>query len=186
MNRRRFLAHVGAGTVVAVGGCLGATGTRSDSDGTIRPAMDAQPCPPFSIDRDRAVCSHTVDRDTASVYLDPEPHSSTLNDGTPAEEITLTLHNQSATDLRFNPHSWRIWHQSDSDWTELQQHSTGDGVVTVHTSNTYTWSFLEAVESIQAEPEVHAGLYAGEISVPAPATDDWIACIALVRFEPAG
>lgn len=161
------------------------TNAAGDTKETPSPVIDDQPCPPYATDRDRAVCSHTVDLDTASVYLAPDAPSSTLNDGTPVDGITLTLYNQSGTDLRFNPHSWRIWYRSDAGWSELDQQQAGDGVVTVSANSNYAWSFLEAVESIRDDPELNPGLYASEIDVPDPDTDEWIACIAVIRFEPA-
>lgn len=184
MDRRHFLARVGAGTAVLAGGCLEDANAASDTTETPRPTIDEQLCPPYTIDRDHAVCSKTVDSDTTPVYLDVAPRSSTLDDGTPAEETTLTLYNQSDTDLRFNPHSWRIRHLSDDDWTALNQQLVGDGVATVSAGTTHTWSFVEVVASIRDDSELNPGLYAAEIGVPDPVTnDEWIACIALVRFE---
>lgn len=186
MDRRQLLAHVGAGTTVAIGGCLRFVGPTDEPQGAGTPTADIRPCPPYSVDRDRVVCSHTVDTDTASVYLDPEPQTGTLAEDIPAEEITLTLYNQSATGLRFNPTSWRIHHRADADWTELEREVVGDGVVTVPPNDTYTWSFLEAVESIRDDPELDPGPHAAEIGVPDPGSDDeWVACIALVRFKSA-
>jgi hypothetical protein len=120
------------------------------------------------------------------VYLTPDPRSSPLDDGTPVDEITLTLYNQSSTDLGFNPHSRRIWHLSDGDWSELDRQQSGDGVVTVAANGTDTWSFLETIETSQDDPELNPGRYAAEIGVPDPDTaDGWVACIALIRFEPS-
>lgn len=183
MHRRHLLAHISAGTAVAVGGCLGTTDAADKSEETTSPDVDAHPCPSYSNDRNRTVCSRTVDTDTASVYLNPTPQTSALSDGTPADEITLTLHNQSSTELRFNPYSWRIWHQSETDWIELQQQHVGGGVVTVSPHDTHTWSFLAAVESIRNDPTFKPGLYAAGISVPDPESDNWVDCIGLVRLE---
>lgn len=186
MNRRHFLAHVGAGTIIVAGGCLENTNAAGNATGTPRPTIDGQPCPPYAIDRDRTVCSHTIDPNTASVYLASDPQSSTLDEGTPVDEVTLTLYNQSATDLTFNPHSWRIWHRSNGDWSELDKQLAGDGVVTVSANDTYTWSFLEAVQTIREDPELNPGLYAAEIGTPHPDTaDEWVACIALTQFKPS-
>jgi len=186
MNRRRFLGLVGSGTAVVAGGCLESADAAGTASRTPQPTADEQPCPPYPTDRDRTVCSHTVTSDTASVYLTPDPRSSPLDDGTPVDEITLTLYNQSSTDLRFNPHSWRIWHLSDGDWSELDRQQSGDGVVTVAANGTDTWSFLETIETSQDDPELNPGRYAAEIGVPDPDTaDGWVACIALIRFEPS-
>lgn len=194
MNRRYFLAHLGAGTAVVAGGCLGSTdatgpeepsrspGATGTATGTPRPTIEGQSCPPYATSHDRAVCSHTVNADTASVYLTPDPQTSPLDDGAPVNEITL--HNQFDTDLRFNPSTWRIWRLTDGDWSELEKQWSGHGVVTVPADDTYTWSFMEAVKSIQEEPNLNPGLYAAEIAVPDPdSINDWVGCIALMRFR---
>ncbi len=96
MNRRNLLAHIGAGSIVGIAGCLGdaersddpEAGNESDGDAdSTTPEIDHQPCPAYETERDSAVCSHTVDTDTASVYIEPNPESSTLNDGTPVDDI---------------------------------------------------------------------------------------------------
>ena len=193
MNRRHLLASIGAGALTGIAGCLGdATppngadgGTESNRDaGSTTSAAGAEPCPPVATARDRAVCSHTADTATTAVYLEPTPARNHLSDGTPVEEIALTFHNQSATELTVNPHSWRIWHKPDTDWTELDQELAGDGRLTVSPGSTHAWSFTEAVESIQEEPALAPGLYAAELGIPDPEkSDEWIACIALLQLD---
>lgn len=200
MNRRQVLAQIGSGTVVTLAGCISGaessgtpdsqpspdqespsptTNDSSPSD----PAVSDYACPPYDSDRDRAVCSHTVATDSEPVYLEPTPVQTTLDDRTPSEEITLTLHNQSATDLTFNPHSWRIWHTDDANWTELDQQRSGNGTLTVSSNETHSWSFTQAVESIRDDPAFETGVYAAEIGVPDPnQSNEWVACIALVKL----
>lgn len=209
MDRRRLLAICSSIPVVA-----GCTGQSTDNDvsptrtsdtgsptvtstqtsasdrtgGTETPETctetDGQPCPPFATARHRAVCSHTVEPNSASVYMDPHPGCSTLKNGTPGEEITLTVYNQSSQDLSFNPYSWRIWHGGGGEWTELEQEVSGGGRVTVAARGTHTWSFLEAVESIQEEPALESGRYGAEIGVSDPRNSDVrVALIALVRLD---
>lgn len=169
-----------------MGGCLGNTDATGTATGTAWPAIAGQSCPPHATSYDRAVCSHTADLDTAPVSLASDPRTSSLDDGAPVDEVTLTLSNRSATDLRFNPHSWRIRHLTGGDWSEMERRVSGNGVVTVPANDAHTWSFTEAVNSLQEEPELNPGLYAAEIGVPDPeADDDWIGCIALVRFDPS-
>lgn len=192
MNRRHLLARVTAGAVVAAAGCLdhanpsGGTDepTHSSTDEPTHSSIDSQPCPPYAIDRDRVICSWTVDPDETTVSLEPEPRTAPLDGTAPGAGVTLTLHNRSATEFQFNPYSWSIWHRGGDGWTELEQEIVGDGVVTVAANDTYTWSFLDAVESIRDDPTFEAGLYAAEMAVPDPEHDDeWVACIALVRFD---
>jgi hypothetical protein len=178
MNRRTFLACLGGGSTVALAGCLDDTGA---TDADEPPEIPPQSCPPAETDRASSVCSHTVETET--VYLDPSPSTATLDAGTPTEEITVTLHNQSATALSFNPHSWRLWHNPDSSWTALDQERSGNGHVTVPPESTHSWSFMETVDSVRTEPALDPGVYAAELGVPDPEADgDWIACFALVRL----
>lgn len=194
MNRRRLLASIGAGSLVGLAGCLGDATPLDDRDGgntatggteSTPPEGADQPCPPVETARDSAICSHTVDPATTAMYLEPEPSRTTLRDGTLVDEITLTFHNQSSTELTFNPYSWRIWHTSGTEWAELQRELAGDGRLTVTPEDTHSWTFTEAVESIQENPALVPGRYAVELGVPDPEnTDEWIACIALVQLDP--
>ena len=195
MNRRYLLGVIGAGAVAGIAGCLGdATpldgpdgGTKTNGEGeSVSPVGGAEPCPPVETAHDQAVCAHTVDPEATAVYLKPIPDRSHLGDGTPVDEITLTFHNQSSTELTFNPHSWRIWHKPDTEWGELEQDLAGDGQLTIPPASTHSWSFTEAVESIQAEPALVPGLYAAELGVPDPEySEEWVACIALLQLDPA-
>lgn len=195
MNRRDLLFSIGVASVIGIAGCLGdaetpngpETDTESNRNAATTPSDgDDKRCPPYETERDRAVCSHTVDPDTEAVYIEATPKGSTLKDGTPGDDITLTLYNQSDHDLVFNPHSWRIWHNSETGWEELQQELSGNGRRTTSPNATHSWSFMEAVESIQEEPILEPGLYAAELGVPSPeSSDDWIACVALVELDSA-
>ena len=189
MNRRRLLAV--CSTLPLAAGCTGAPAgggdapddTPTGSDGTDpTPTAGARRCPPFETARDRAVCSHTVKRD-AGVFVAATPKRSRLDDGRPAEEVTLTLHNRSDVELSFNPHSWRIHHDGGDGWTELDRETAGDGETTVAAGGTRSWSLLEAVESVRPDPDLDPGRHAAELGVPDPAGDGWVACIAFVRLE---
>ena len=205
MNRRQVLAQIGAGAVVGLTGCVSGAESSGSPDGQSSPdqaspspttttdeSTPSDPtvldhsCPPYDTARDRAVCSQTADKDSEPVYLEPTPVQSTLDDGIPTEEITLTLHNQSPSDLSFNPHSWRIRQKADSDWVELEQQLSGDGKLTISPNDMHSWSFTEALESIREDPEFETGLYAAELGVPDPDNNDaWVACIALVHLGTA-
>lgn len=192
MDRRDLLASIGAGSTIGLAGCLGdveiltSPASRTDLDGSETsdlPEVADLPCPPYETDRDRSICSHVGDTDTEAVSLIARPERSTLDDGIPTEDITLTFHNQSASDLRFNPHSWRFWHHSDGEWTQLSQNVSANGLLTVSAGATYSWSFSDAIGSIQPNPTLETGLYAAEIGVPDPHSDQWIGCMALVQFD---
>lgn len=185
MRRRRFLATLGAGAMGAIAGCPG--GSDPSTPTADVPAIDDQDCPPYAIDLDGVVCSHTVESTNAAVYLDANQTTAVLSNGTPASEITLTLHNESTTDLEFNPHTWTISRRVDSGWRPLEEEIAGDEKVPLAGGETYSWSFVEAVESIRIDPALDPGLYAAEIGVPDPESNEaWLACIALVRLTAAG
>lgn len=187
MQRRRLLATVASGVAATSAGCLGigATSEGEPDDSTpAQPAIADQPCPPTATDRDSAVCSHTVDTESASVYLAANPRSATLDDGTTTAEITLRLHNESPRDLTFNPHSWTLSWKGDDGWETMEEELVGDGRVTVPPEGTHDWSFVDVVTAIRDEPALDAGLYAAEIGVP-DADGDWLACIALVQLTPS-
>ena len=184
MRRRRVLATIGATVVTSIAGCGAQSGPTTPT--ATLPPFDEQDCPPYDVDLDGAVCSHTVDPDEAAVSLDATPSTAMLEGGTPATEITLTLHDDAAADLRFNPYSWTISRWSDPEWEPLEKRVAGDARVTVAAGDAYSWSFVEAVEAIRTDPALDTGLYAAEIGVPDPASsEDWIACIALVRLTAA-
>lgn len=195
MQRRALLASVGAGAIVGVSGCLVESGTSDDpedgdtpTDRTDTTSTDIadQPCPPYEIDRARTVCSHTVDTDSAAVYLEADRDRSTIANGIPVERIPLTLHNRSSEELAFDPHSWRIRYNDGSGWEEIQPAVRRDGDRSLQPGGEESWTFLLAVESVQEGPELDPGLYAAEIDVPDPESpDDRIACIALVRLDAA-
>lgn len=192
MNRRRLLAHAGIGSVGCLAGCLGRAGTPGsaaetnpgEDDGRGSWTIDDQPCPPYDTVRDSAVCAHTVDTDAAPVSLEANPTRSTLADGAPADEITLTLVNRSTRDLTVNPYGWNIRRRSGTEWEAFWQEFTANGIQRLAPNETRSWSFLEAVETVRHEPDLEPGLYAAELGVPDPEVDDeWIGCIALVRLE---
>ncbi|SFB74508.1 hypothetical protein SAMN05444422_101668 [Halobiforma haloterrestris] len=195
MHRRRVLERASFGALLGLAGCLGENNTAddpSDTESTASmddtesaiPDIDAQSCPPYETDHDRVVCSHTVDPDSATVFLEPSPRRSTVVDGTPESEVTLTLHNRSDSELTFNPYSWQLRSDSGSGWRELQQDRAGNGTLTVSAGETHTWSLVDAVTAVREEPDLDPGLYAMELTVPDPEREsDRIACIALVRLE---
>ncbi|ELY87702.1 hypothetical protein C483_17423 [Natrialba hulunbeirensis JCM 10989] len=109
-----------------------------------------------------------------------------MADGIPETEISLTLRNNSASELTFNPYSWHIRTNTGADWHDIQQDRAGNGTLTVPAGETQTWSLVDAVTAVRDDPELEPGLYAAELTVPAPTReDDSIACIALVRLDAA-
>lgn len=158
----------------------------ADTGESDAPAVGDESCPPYESDADRTVCSHTADPSSASVLLEASPVRTTLADGQPSEEITLTFTNRTGSEIGFNPNSWYVWQQTGGEWQELEQEWTGHGKVTVAAGETHTWSFVEAVSAIQPEPQFDAGRYAATIHVPAPEGDGEIACVALLELEAEG
>lgn len=194
MKRRGLLASVCA-SLVGVAGCSsrgadsdpGATATDSPASPSPSPSpsptsptpLSAFECPPRGSDTGAAVCSHTVETDSASVYLLPAE----TNADAPGETLELTLYNDSATDLRFNPYQWSILSRDGSKWERVEKRASGNGRVTVAAGETKTWTFGDAVEFVNPEATIDAGTYAAGIDVPNPDDgSDWIRCFALFRL----
>ncbi len=195
-HRRRVLELGVAASGFAIAGCISSgsededtqnsdsdTGeTPSNSDSSDTEFSDVE-CPPFDSEASATVCSHTVDTDAASIYLDASPAETALPNDEPSEEITLTLNNTSDGSTRFNPHSWHIWHNSESGWMELEQTIVGDGVMTLEAGDSMSWSFMEVLTGIQHDPDLEPGRYAAEIHLPDPVTGEDTGCIALLDLQ---
>ena len=181
MKRREFLALTGSGGV-GLAGCSGTPRASGDTPTvtTSGPAasLGSYGCPPSAPDRTEVVCSHTVDTDEAPVYLLPNERS--VSD--PAS-LELTIHNDSPSELAFNPHSWTVRHELETGWGRLERRSQGDGRLVVGGGETHTWTFEEVVDTIDAEAGTESGTYTAEISVPHPTGSDWLDCVALFRIE---
>lgn len=170
-----------AGAVVgsALAGCSDRTRTSTPNDDQpASPApIESYGCPPGASERTDVVCSHTVDTDDASVYLLPSERTAS----TP-ESLDLTLHNDSTTDLAFNPHSWTVRRELTTGWERLERRSQGDGRLVVGSGETHTWTFAEVVDTIDSEATLEPGTYTAERSVPDPTGSDWLDCVALFRL----
>jgi hypothetical protein len=169
--------------MAGVAGCTGLAAesgapdsTPSTGTTTTRTAFSEYGCPPTEFDEKPVVCSHTVDTESASVYL--------LVSRTPAESETptLTLHNDSSTELTFNPHSWSIKRKQASGWEPIEKRMSGDGKLTVAPGEIHAWTFEEVVRSINQQVALDPEIYAASITVPDPDSSEWIRCLALVRL----
>lgn len=177
MKRRDLL--VAAST--AFRGLAGCVRIASDTqpDDTTSPAGTTTPlseydCPPNGPTEGSVVCSHTVDTDAADIDLLTEPTT---------QSETPTLHNDSSSELEFNPFQWSVLEQQPSGWVPIEKRSSGNGRLVVAAGETYSWTFEEVVNSINEQLTVDAGTYTASIDVPNPGGSDWIRCIALVRLS---
>jgi len=184
MKRRELLAAVSASMAGFAGCSGGATVSRKrTTDSSSGPTLTPTPlsefdCPPHDSYAKPAVCSHTVDIESASVYL--LPSETTVDASTGAVE--LTLYNNSSTELEFNPYQWSIMRKTSSGWEPIEKRLAGDGRLTLSPGKTHSWTFGEVVDSINEKATVDAGTYTAGISVPNPDTSDWIRCITLFRL----
>ncbi|WP_248517807.1 hypothetical protein [Salinarchaeum laminariae] len=188
MKRRRLLGAVCGGLSLQLGGCLehdgsdgangsqpsGTTdgpegcsgeGTHQSDGGMATDAFQDEPCPPYATDADRTVCSHTVDPETASRVLEAAPVRTTLDDGQPSDEITLSLHNLGSAAVEFNPHSWSLWERTATEWQTLEAELHGNGRMTLDPGCSTSWTFVDVVSSVRIDPDLSPGRYAAEISV---------------------
>jgi uncharacterized cupredoxin-like copper-binding protein len=122
--------------------------------------------------------SHTVDTESASVYL--LPTKATMDAS--AATVDLTLYNESSTELEFNPYQWETMVHQSAGWEAIKTRISGDGRVTLPPGDTHTWTFSEVVDSINEQVTVDAGTYTAAIGVPDPDGEDWIRCLALIRL----
>lgn len=176
MKRRELLAAA-CTSVAGVGGCV--SGATEQETPTTTPTPPSEyDCPPHESYAGTAICSHTVEAESASVYL--LPSETTVDAST--ETVELTLHNRSTSELEFNPYEWSIMMESSSGWKSIEKHSSGNGRLVLSPGETHTWRFEEVVDFINAKETLDTGIYSAGISVPDPGDSDWIRCIALFRL----
>lgn len=176
MKRRALLAAACA-SMAGVAGCASGATERGTPTATPTPLSEYE-CPPHDAYAGAAVCSHTVDTTSASVYLLPSKATVDASTGT----VELTLYNESSTELEFNPYQWSVMVQSSSGWDAIEKRSSGNGRLTLSPGQTHTWTFAEVVDFINENVTVEAGTYTAGISVPNPGESDWLRCIALFRL----
>lgn len=168
MHRRRFLASVAVS--LGITGCLG----------TQTPA-----CPPFDTDTDRTVCYRTQSDDEPIWISVSHPDWTIVVGDNTVETNIFTLHNESDTDLRFNPHNWALYEEMSTDWKKISEDGN-NGAVTIASGGTYRWSLSrvshpspnsENTEYITVD--VGVGKYAFLVNVPDSLGDGSLACIAV-------
>lgn len=183
MKRREVLAAACVG-LAGLSGCpddapdLPRTGGEpSGSPGP--PPLSTYGCPPYGADGGNVVCSHTVAVDAASVYLLPSERTAQW----PDEPLELTLFNGSSAELEFNPYSWTIRVEGESEWAQLDREVVGDGRLTVAPGTHHRWTLREAVDAITRDASLEPGTYTAEITVPDPDGPAGLTCLALFRLE---
>lgn len=110
MKRRELLAAT-CTSIAGLAGCSSGDPEQETPATTPIPLSEYE-CPPHDTNAGAAVCSHTVDTGSASVYL--LPSKTTVDAST--EVIELRLYNESAAELEFNPYQWSITRKSSSGW----------------------------------------------------------------------
>jgi hypothetical protein len=179
MKRRSVLAAIGG--TLAASGCLSRGDGGTDKTPTTteqdRQPLARYPCPP-SGDDGNTVCFHTLDTDTATIYLRP----STTMTASPRGTLQFTLYNNTNATLVFNPHNWTLWRMKNGTWDHIKQRVVADGKTNVRPGSTTTWSVDEIVDVVNPQFQFTAGVYAVGIEVPVPHSKTWTTCIALVRI----
>lgn len=176
MKRRTVLATACTSLAGFTGCSSGAPppGTRPSSP----PPLAEFDCPPHDSNPVTVVCSHTVDTESANVYL--LPSAPTIDAAT--RTLELTLHNNSTTELAFNPYQWTIMRKATAGWEPVEQRLSGDGRLTLPPGETQTWTFQQVMDFINENVTANTGTYTASINVPNPADSDWIRCLALFRL----
>lgn len=189
--RRRRLLQTACASVASFAGCSSlatepespastksAKPTKSTKPTASTSPVSAYGCPPYGSSLDGFVCSHTVDTESANVYLLP---SKTRADASP-ETVELTLYNKSSAELKFNPYQWSIMMEKPSGWESLEKHISGNAKLTISSGDTHAWTFGEVVDFINEQATLEEGTYTAAISVPNPDGSDWIQCLALIHL----
>lgn len=176
--KRRTVLGAACTSVAGLAGCTGFRSGAATGSPTSSTPIAEYGCPPYDPTLDGYVCSHTVDTESACVYLLPTKATTDAS----AETVDLTLYNESSTGLEFNSYQWEIMVQQSAGWEAIETRISGDGRVTIPPGDTHTWTFSEVVDSINEQVTVDAGTYTAAIGVPNPEESDWIQCLALIRL----
>ncbi len=183
--KRRDLLTTACVTIAGLAGCLGdatesknRTKVPSTKSTTSSVSISEYKCPPHKIRSGPSVCSQTVETESASVYLLPSKTTVDVDTKT----LELTLHNNSSTDLEFNPYEWTIVRKSSTGWDPIAKDTNGNGRLTVDSGDTHAWTLDDVVGYVTEDTSLKQGTYTAEISVPNPTGSNWIRCIALFRL----
>lgn len=155
MHRRTFVSVL-VPAIAAVAGCSSSSS----------PSVSEQPiaeygCPPAGVDESGLDCSQMDEGADAEVLLEPSPESAT----DPAE-ITLTLRNESAEQLEFNPASWQLWVEQNGDWERIEQTTIGDAYDELPAGESRTWTAADVPELIRGDDfSFDPGTYLAAISI---------------------
>jgi hypothetical protein len=126
MHRRIVLLAIGS-AVAGTAGCLASPptgGTPTDTPGDGGPddgdPFADEPCPSFAESADRTVCAHTLDPETADVYLtvSEQVFAPTTGDDS-VETLRFVLHNDSETRFGMNPYAWGIERRTEDGWSHV-------------------------------------------------------------------
>ena len=182
MHRRSYLASIAACSSLGAG-CL------EDDEPSTEPTVSQQPlsaytCPPegtrqASRAARRTVCSHTLDTDSTSVYLRPSVEETS----NPLADLSVTLTNESAEPLEFNPTEWTLYSYGSDRWSPVEDtEPPGFAVTTVPPGQTKTWAASAIGEWIKRDGYgFPPSTYAAAIRVPDPHSHDAIRCVSVFR-----
>lgn len=210
MKRRTTLKRLGAMvSTISATGCLGMnsfsggsnetnTTTRSSTETMTKHTtassslFEGQPCPSFDTSSERTVCYHTVDTETAPVYLVPNPEHLTVGtDETVIKTVEFTLYNRSQQSFVIEPPRWKICRNEKECWS-LTASGTGEtDVLIVPPGEQHRWLLsLKPHPTPRTENTtaitvgLKEGKYAFRVSGHfADETHSRIECIALFAIE---
>lgn len=196
MDRRAFLA----GAVFILTGCIqnsSSSDPRNSKPPTTatRTPTATSACPPFNTSTNQTVC-YPPQPENAPIWLSVAHPSWEVNTtDTTVETNVFTLHNNSDTNLKFNPYNWKLHKRTDTGWSDNLRQTIGDGFVIVAPDERYRWSFsliphpspnaknTEYITVNEGNFTFKGGIderkYAFLISVPdSTSKEEWITCIA--------
>lgn len=158
MNRREALAHLGAGVLAGVGGCLsgpepggnGVTPTDEDPSGTATPTPGSttgtatpigQPADESTVlprrrGIDRVVWYEDVEDTSEGLFLEPETTETVLPSG------DLSIHLRNRTERRFvtNYYGWALYRRENDRWYYVAPLSVPQPAMTLYGGRSHTWT----------------------------------------------
>lgn len=149
--------------------------------------LEEYDCPPFDggAEWTPAVCSHTVDPESAEVHLQPSVERTA-----DPEELAFTLSNDSSQRLRIDPWHWRLRTQGDLRWRAVEYTGgvasgggAANGSVEVPPGETHRWDAMALAEHFAGwEFDFPPSTYLLGVEVSKPDANGRVRCAALFRI----
>lgn len=195
MQRRQFIATVGATTTLAAG-CV-----RSPGSGTATPTDESVasgsrfaeiPCPSFA-ESDRTICYHTLAGRSPEVYMEPSTELFEPTADDTVGTVKFVLRNQSGESFGLNPHAWELHERTETGWSFLAPEEYVEPWYNLPSGSTYTWHLsmeprptATSEDTMTVVQDLPTGIYAFQITGIIQSESDTetnVECIALLEIR---